>query len=208
MKSKFFATLTVLLASIIIIGCDMDRGKNYPQILAERAQQRNDSIIAMMADSFIFEKDEFEKGNYAKVYPKTRPDKSNVDAIWSTFTMRDGKPSYFKVIVQCSPKNSVHNPFKMTFNTDGRVSDVILLDFMKHESRNGNFYQIPSAFALELLDSIGSRCESAKMKVTSFSNYAVIDCKPEELLLVKRMYGLYRELGGELESPREYKDLY
>lgn len=204
---KLIITLTVL-ASAIVIGCDLDRGHNFAQQEAEREQKQNDSLLAILADSFNLEKDEFKKKNNITVYPKNRPTKADQDAVWSCFTLEDGKPRLFRVIVQSSSAKSLPNTSMLTFNTDGRVSEIILQDYMKHESRNGNFYQIPSAFALELLDSIGSRCESAKMKVTSFSNYAVIDCKPEELLLVKRMYGLYRELGGELESPREYKDLY
>lgn len=203
---KLIITLTVL-ASAIVIGCDLDRGHNFAQQEAEREQKQNDSLLAILADSFNLEKDEFKKKNNITVYPKNRPTKADQDAVWSCFTLEDGKPRLFRVIVQSSSAKSVPNTSMLTFNTDGRVSEIILQDYMKHESRNGNFYQIPSIYAIELLDSIGSQCSHAKMKASNLRDYTVTECKPEELREVHRMFRLYNELGGKIESPKDFEFL-
>lgn len=86
------------------------------------------------------------------------------------------------------------------FNIDGKIADIIIQSYMAHESYKGNYYDIPSTYAVDFLDSlrIGSK---VKMKVTNLEEYTTRTISSEEINNIVKTYQYYKELGGELDSP-------
>ena len=191
--------LYFLLASVLATGC-LSKAAEEIRIAAERKQAIKDSIISLLPEFYSLEKDSFKRGDYVYVMPLNKPKSIYQDALWAYFVLEDGNATMFRLVIQSSKNKSVPGAFVFTFNIDGKVCEIITQDYMIHESLNGSYYDIPSAYAIQFLDSLQSN-SVVKMKSSNLQTYTIKEIPVEEIRDVVKVYKDYRDLGGKLEAP-------
>ena len=191
--------LFLVLSSILTTGC-LFKVSDEIRAATERKQAMKDSIISLLPEFYTLEKDSFKRGDYVYVIPINKPKNIYKDALWAYFVLEDGNATHFRLIIQSSEKKSVPGAFIFTFNIDGKVGEIITQDYMRHESVNGSYYEIPSLYAIEVLDSLNDN-SVVKMKSSNLQSYTVKDIPVEDVQNVIKVFKDYRDLGGEFEAP-------
>lgn len=176
------------------------KGKTIQQVTLENQKHRFDSIYSLVEKEYFIERDSFSEGIPETVYPKNKPNSLQKDYLWSYFEINNDKAEKFRLVIQNSEEKKIDGTIMFKFNIDGKIVDIIIQSYMAHESYKGNYYDIPSAYAAEFLDSlkVGSK---VKMKVTNLEEYTTRTISSEEINNIIKAYQYYRELGGELDSP-------
>lgn len=194
MKLHLFIFLTCLSL------CACEKGKTMQQVASEKQKHQFDSVYSCLAKEYIIERDSFTSGIPKIIYPKNKPNSPGKDYLWSYFEIENGKAERFRLVIQNSEGKKIDGTIMFKFNIDGKVADIIIQSYMAHESYKGNYYDIPSAYAAEFLDSlkVGSK---VKMKVTNLEEYTTRTITSEEINNIIKTYQYYQELGGELDSP-------
>lgn len=190
--------LYLVIACLSLCACN--KGKTMQQIAMEAQKYQFDSIHSLIEKEYIIERDSFTKGIPEIVYPRNRPSSLRKDYLWAYMVINQGKAEYFRLVIQTSQEKKIDGVAIFTFNIDGKISNIILQPYMNHESYNGNYYEIPSGYAVEFLDSIkiGSK---VKMKVSNLETYTTRNITSEEIDNIVKTYKYYRELGGMIEAP-------
>ena len=180
--------------------CACDKGKTMQQIAQESQRHQFDSIYSILKKEYFIERDSFSSGMSEIIYPKNKPNSPWKDYLWSYFDIKNGKAGRFRLVIQNSEGKKIDGTIMFKFNIDGKIVDIIIQSYMAHESYKGNYYDIPSAYAAEFLDSlkVGSK---VKMKVTNLEEYTTRTISSEEINNIIKAYQYYRGLGGELDSP-------
>ena len=180
--------------------CACNKGKTMQQIALENQRRQFDSIYSNLTKEYIIERDSFSSGMPEIIYPKNKPNSVWKDYLWSYFEIENGKAERFRLVIQNSESKKIDGAIMFKFNIDGKIADIIIQSYMAHESYKGNYYDIPSAYAAEFLDSlkVGSK---VKMKVTNLEEYTTRTISSEEINNIVKTYQYYKELGGELDSP-------
>ena len=170
------------------------------QVASENQKRQFDSVYSCLAKEYIIERDSFTRGIPKIIYPKNKPNSPWKDYMWSYFEIENGKAEKFRLVIQNSEGKKIDGTIMFKFNIDGKIVDIIIQSYMAHESYKGNYYDIPSAYAAEFLDSlkVGSK---VKMKVTNLEEYTTRTISSEEINNIIKAYQYYRGLGGELDSP-------
>lgn len=174
---------------------------NRQQDRFKQAQKHHfDSIHSILTNEYIIERDSFSSGIPEIIYPKNKPKSVRKDYLWSYFKIENGKAERFRLVIQNSESKKIDGAIMFKFNIDGKIADIIIQSYMAHESYKGNYYDIPSTYAVDFLDSlrIGSK---VKMKVTNLEEYTTRTISSEEINNIVKTYQYYKELGGELDSP-------
>lgn len=176
------------------------KGKTIQQVTLENQKHRFDSIYSLVEKEYFIERDSFSEGIPETVYPKNKPNSLQKDYLWAYFEIDNGKAEKFRLVIQNSEGKKIDGTIMFKFNIDGKIVDIIIQSYMAHESYKGNYYDIPSAYAAEFLDSlkVGSK---VKMKVTNLEEYTTRTITSEEINNIIKTYQYYQELGGELDSP-------
>ena len=176
------------------------KGKTIQQVTLENQKHRFDSIYSLVEKEYFIERDSFSEGIPETVYPKNKPNSLQKDYLWSYFEINNDKAEKFRLVIQNSEEKKIDGTIMFKFNIDGKIVDIIIQSYMAHESYKGNYYDIPSAYAAEFLDSlkVGSK---VKMKVTNLEEYTTRTISSEEINNIIKAYQYYRGLGGELDSP-------
>lgn len=176
------------------------KGKTIQQVTLENQKHRFDSIYSLVEKEYFIERDSFSEGIPETVYPKNKPNSLQKDYLWSYFEINNDKAEKFRLVIQNSEEKKIDGTIMFKFNIDGKIVDIIIQSYMAHESYKGNYYDIPSAYAAEFLDSlkVGSK---VKMKVANLEEYTTRTISSEEINNIIKAYQYYRELGGELDSP-------
>lgn len=195
MKALIYLSIICLLLN----SCG-DNIKRQQELIEKEQKHKFDSIHSIITNNYIIERDSFSNGIPEIIYPKNRPKSVQKDYLWSYFEIENGKAERFRLVIQNSEAKKVNGAMMFNFNIDGKIADIIIQSYMAHESYEGNYYNIPSAYALEFLDSlnIGSK---VKMKVTNLEEYTTRTISSKEIDDIVRMYHLYRDLEGEIEAP-------
>lgn len=180
--------------------CACEKGKTMQQVASESQKRQFDSVYSCLAKEYIIERDSFTRGIPKIIYPKNKPNSPWKDYLWSYFEIENGKAERFRLVIQNSEGKKIDGTTMFKFNIDGKIVDIIIQSYMAHESYKGNYYDIPSAYAAEFLDSlkVGSK---VKMKVTNLEEYTTRTISSEEINNIIKTYQYYQELGGELDSP-------
>lgn len=180
--------------------CACEKGKTMQQVASENQKRQFDSIYSNLAKEYIIERDSFTSGIPKIIYPKNKPNSLQKDYLWSYFEINNDKAEKFRLVIQNSEEKKIDGTIMFKFNIDGKIVDIIIQSYMAHESYKGNYYDIPSAYAAEFLDSlkVGSK---VKMKVTNLEEYTMRTITSEEINNIIKTYQYYQELGGELDSP-------
>ena len=191
--------LYFVIGCLIICSCSSSI-KKQQEAMQRVKKQHFDSIHSLIEEEYIIERDSFSDGIPENIYPKNKPSSLGQDYLWAYMVINQGKAESFKLVVQTSEKNSIEGTALFKFNIDGKITDIILQPYMIHESDKCNYYTIPSAYAVEFLDSlkIGS---NVKMKVLNLETYTTRNITSEEIDNIVQTYKYYQELGGELEAP-------
>ncbi|EFM01795.1 hypothetical protein [Hoylesella marshii] len=170
------------------------------QLAIEAQKHQFDSIHALIEKEYTIERDSFSKGIPEIVVPKNKPSSFNIDYIWAYMVINQGKAEYFRLVIQTSQEKKIDGVARFTFNIDDKISDIFIQSYMAHESYNGNYYEIPSGYAVDFLKSIkiGSK---VKMKISNWETYTTRNVTSKEINNIVKTYKYYRELGGELEAP-------
>ena len=194
MKLHLFFFLTCLSL------CACEKGKTMQQIALENQRRQFDSIYSNLTKEYIIERDSFSSGMPEIIYPKNKPNSVWKDYLWSYFKIENGKAERFRLVIQNSESKKIDGAIMFKFNIDGKIADIIIQSYMAHESYKGNYYDIPSTYAVDFLDSlrVGSK---VKMKVTNLEEYTTRTISSEEINNIIKTYQYYKELGGELDSP-------
>lgn len=196
--------LFLVLASILTTGC-LFKVSDEIRIATERKQAMKDSIISLLPEFYTLEKDSFKRGDYVYVMPVNKPKSIYQDALWAYFVLEDGNATNFRLVIQSSEKQSVPGAFVFTFNIDGKVCEIFTQDYMRHESLKGSYYDIPSSYAIEVLDSLNQN-SIVKMKTSNLQSYTVKDIPVEQIRDVIKVFKDYRDLDGRIESPNIKED--
>lgn len=180
--------------------CACEKGKTMQQVALENQKHRFDSIYSLVEKEYFIERDSFSEGIPETVYPKNKPSSLGKDYLWAYMVVNRGKADSFKLIIQTSKKNSIEGASIFKFNIDGKIINIIIQPYMIHESHAGNYYCIPSAYAVEFLESLrnGSR---VKMRAANLDEYTTRTITSEEINNIIKTYQYYQELGGGLEAP-------
>ena len=180
--------------------CSCNKGKTMQQLAIEAQKHQFDSIHALIEKEYTIERDSFSKGIPEIVVPKNKPSSFNIDYIWAYMVINQGKAEYFRLVIQTSQEKKIDGVARFTFNIDDKISDIFIQSYMAHESYNGNYYEIPSGYAVDFLESIkiGSK---VKIKISNWETYTTRNVTSEEINTIVKTYKYYRELGGELEAP-------
>ena len=180
--------------------CSCNKGKTMQQLAIEAQKHQFDSIHALIEKEYTIERDSFSKGIPEIVVPKNKPSSFNIDYIWAYMVINQGKAEYFRLVIQTSQEKKIDGVARFTFNIDDKISDIFIQSYMAHESYNGNYYEIPSGYAVDFLKSIkiGSK---VKMKISNWETYTTRNVTSKEINNIVKTYKYYRELGGELEAP-------
>lgn len=180
--------------------CACEKGKTMQQVALENQKHRFASIYSLVEKEYFIERDSFSEGIPETVYPKNKPSSLGKDYLWAYMVVNRGKADSFKLIIQTSKKNSIEGASIFKFNIDGKIINIIIQPYMIHESHAGNYYCIPSAYAVEFLESLrnGSR---VKMRAANLDEYTTRTITSEEINNIIKTYQYYQELGGGLEAP-------
>ena len=180
--------------------CACNKGKTMQQIAIEVQNHQLDSIHSLIEKEYVIERDSFSEGIPERVFPKNRPSSFDIDYIWAYMVINQRKAEHFRLVIQTSQEKKIDGVAIFTFNIDGKISDIILQPYMNHESYNRNYYEIPSGYAVDFLDSIkiGSK---VKMKISNLETYTTRNVTSEEINNIVKTYKYYRELGGIPEAP-------
>lgn len=176
------------------------KGKTIQQVTLENQKHRFDSIYSLVEKEYFIERDSFSEGIPETVYPKNKPNSLQKDYLWSYFEINNDKAEKFRLVIQNSEEKKIDGTIMFKFNIDGKIVDIIIQSYMAHESYKGNYYDIPSAYAVEFLESLrnGSR---VKMQAANLDEYTTRAITSEEINNIIKTYQYYQELGGELDSP-------
>ncbi|MEZ7710488.1 hypothetical protein [Prevotella pallens] len=176
------------------------KGKTIQQVTLENQKHRFDSIYSLVEKEYFIERDSFSEGIPETVYPKNKPNSLQKDYLWSYFEINNDKAEKFRLVIQNSEEKKIDGTIMFKFNIDGKIVDIIIQSYMAHESYKGNYYDIPSAYAVEFLESLrnGSR---VKMQAANLDEYTTRTITSEEINNIIKTYQYYQELGGELDSP-------
>lgn len=195
MKALIYLSIICLLLN----SCG-DNIKRQQELIEKEQKHKFDSIHSIITNNYIIERDSFSEGIPETVYPKNKPNSLQKDYLWAYFEIDNGKAEKFRLVIQNSEGKKIDGTIMFKFNIDGKIVDIIIQSYMAHESYEGNYYDIPSAYAAEFLDSlkVGSK---VKMKVTNLEEYTTRTITSEEINNIIKTYQYYQELGGELDSP-------
>ena len=176
------------------------KGKTIQQVTLENQKHRFDSIYSLVEKEYFIERHSFSEGIPETVYPKNKPNSLQKDYLWSYFEINNDKAEKFRLVIQNSEEKKIDGTIMFKFNIDGKIVDIIIQSYMAHESYKGNYYDIPSAYAVEFLESLrnGSR---VKMQAANLDEYTTRTITSEEINNIIKTYQYYQELGGELDSP-------
>ena len=174
---------------------------NRQQDRFKQAQKHHfDSIHSILTNEYIIERDSFSSGIPEIIYPKNKPKSVRKDYLWSYFEIEEGKAKRFRLVIQGSEVEKVSGTTMFCFNIDNKIVKIIVQPYMAHESYKGSYYDIPSAYAVDFLDSLQTG-SNVKMKVTNLEEYTTRTISSEELNSIFKTYQYYKELGGEIDAP-------
>ena len=195
MKALIYLSIICLLLN----SCG-DNIKRQQELIEKEQKHKFDSIHSIITNNYIIERDSFSNGIPEIIYPKNKPKSVRKDYLWSYFEIEEGKAKRFRLVIQGSEVEKVSGTTMFCFNIDNKIVKIIVQPYMAHESYKGSYYDIPSAYAVDFLDSlqIGS---NVKMKVTNFEEYTTRTISSEELNSIFKTYQYYKELGGEIDAP-------
>lgn len=176
------------------------KGKTIQQVTLENQKHRFDSIYSLVEKEYFIERDSFSEGIPETVYPKNKPNSLQKDYLWSYFEINNDKAEKFRLVIQNSEEKKIDGTIMFKFNIDGKIVDIIIQSYMAHESYKGNYYDIPSAYAVEFLESLRNGSK-VKMQADNLDEYTTRTITPEEINNIIKTYQYYQELGGELDSP-------
>lgn len=195
MKALIYLSIICLLLN----SCG-DNIKRQQELIEKEQKHKFDSIHSIITNNYIIERDSFSNGIPEIIYPKNKPKSVRKDYLWSYFEIEEGKAKRFRLVIQGSEVEKVSGTTMFCFNIDNKIVKIIVQPYMAHESYKGSYYDIPSAYAVDFLDSlqIGS---NVKMKVTNLEEYMTRTISSEELNSIFKTYQYYKELGGEIDAP-------
>nr|DAD62117.1 MAG TPA: Protein involved in gliding motility 9 Secretion System Type.5A [Caudoviricetes sp.] len=195
MKALIYLSIICLLLN----SCG-DNIKRQQELIEKEQKHKFDSIHSIITNNYIIERDSFSNGIPEIIYPKNKPKSVRKDYLWSYFEIEEGKAKRFRLVIQGSEVEKVSGTTMFCFNIDNKIVKIIVQPYMAHESYKGSYYDIPSAYAVDFLDSlqIGS---NVKMKVTNLEEYTTRTISSEELNSIFKTYQYYKELGGEIDAP-------
>ena len=195
MKALIYLSIICLLLN----SCG-DNIKRQQELIEKEQKHKFDSIHSIITNNYIIERDSFSNGIPEIIYPKNKPKSVRKDYLWSYFEIEEGKAKRFRLVIQGSEVEKVSGTTMFCFNIDNKIVKIIVQPYMAHESYKGSYYDIPSAYDVDFLDSlqIGS---SVKMKVTNLEEYTTRTISSEELNSIFKTYQYYKELGGEIDAP-------
>ena len=195
MKALIYLSIICLLLN----SCG-DNIKRQQELIEKEQKHKFDSIHSIITNNYIIERDSFSNGIPEIIYPKNKPKSVRKDYLWSYFEIEEGKAKRFRLVIQGSEVEKVSGTTMFYFNIDNKIVKIIVQPYMAHESYKGSYYDIPSAYAVDFLDSlqIGS---NVKMKVTNLEEYTTRTISSEELNSIFKTYQYYKELGGEIDAP-------
>ena len=195
MKALIYLSIICLLLN----SCG-DNIKRQQELIEKEQKHKFDSIHSIITNNYIIERDSFSNGIPEIIYPKNKPKSVRKDYLWSYFEIEEGKAKRFRLVIQGSEVEKVSGTTMFCFNIDNKLVKIIVQPYMAHESYKGSYYDIPSAYAVDFLDSlqIGS---NVKMKVTNLEEYTTRTISSEELNSIFKTYQYYKELGGEIDAP-------
>ena len=195
MKALIYLSIICLLLN----SCG-DNIKRQQELIEKEQKHKFDSIHSIITNNYIIERDSFSNGIHEIIYPKNKPKSVRKDYLWSYFEIEEGKAKRFRLVIQGSEVEKVSGTTMFCFNIDNKIVKIIVQPYMAHESYKGSYYDIPSAYAVDFLDSlqIGS---NVKMKVTNLEEYTTRTISSEELNSIFKTYQYYKELGGEIDAP-------
>lgn len=170
------------------------------QVASESQKRQFDSVYSCLAKEYIIERDSFTRGIPKIIYPKNKPNSLQKDYLWSYFEINNDKAEKFRLIIQNSEDNNIDETNIFKFNIDGKIVNIIIQPYMIHESHAGSYYCIPSAYAVEFLESLRNGSK-VKMQADNLDEYTTRTITPEEINNIIKTYQYYQELGGELDSP-------
>ena len=176
------------------------KGKTIQQVTLENQKRQFDSIYSNLAKEYIIERDSFTRGIPKIIYPKNKPNSLQKDYLWSYFEINNDKAERFRLVIQNPEDNNIDETNIFKFNIDGKIVNIIIQPYMIHESHAGNYYCIPSAYAVEFLESLRNGSK-VKMQAANLDEYTTRTITPEEINNIIKTYQYYQELGGELDSP-------
>lgn len=188
----FFVTCLSLFAC--------EKGKTMQQVASENQKRQFDSVYSNLAKEYIIERDSFTRGIPKIIYPKNKPNYLQKDYLWAYFEIDNGKAERFRLVIQNSEDNNIDETNIFKFNIDGKIVNIIIQPYMIHESHSGNYYCIPSAYAVEFLESLRNGSK-VKMQATNLEEYTTRTISSEELNSIFKTYQYYKELGGEIDAP-------
>ena len=195
MKALIYLSIICLLLN----SCG-DNIKRQQELIEKEQKHKFDSIHSIITNNYIIERDSFSNGIPEIICPKNKPKSVRKDYLWSYFEIEEGKAKRFRLVIQGSEVEKVSGTTMFCFNIDNKIVKIIVQPYMAHESYKGSYYDIPSAYAVDFLDSlqIGS---NVKMKVTNLEEYTTRTISSEELNSIFKTYQYYKELGGEIDAP-------
>jgi len=195
MKALIYLSIICLLLN----SCG-DNIKRQQELIEKEQKHKFDSIHSIITNNYIIERDSFSNGIPEIIYPKNKPKSVRKDYLWSYFEIEEGKAKRFRLVIQGAEVEKVSGTTMFCFNIDNKIVKIIVQPYMAHESYKGSYYDIPSAYAVDFLDSlqIGS---NVKMKVTNLEEYTTRTISSEELNSIFKTYQYYKELGGEIDAP-------
>ena len=195
MKALIYLSIICLLLN----SCG-DNIKRQQELIEKEQKHKFDSIHSIITNNYIIERDSFSNGIPEIIYPKNKPKSVRKDYLWSDFEIEEGRAKRFRLVIQGSEVEKVSGTTMFCFNIDNKIVKIIVQPYMAHESYKGSYYDIPSAYAVDFLDSlqIGS---NVKMKVTNLEEYTTRTISSEELNIIFKTYQYYKELGGEIDAP-------
>lgn len=176
------------------------KGKTIQQVTLENQKHRFDSIYSLVEKEYFIERDSFSEGIPETVYPKNKPNSLQKDYLWSYFEINNDKAEKFRLVIQNSEEKKIDGTIMFKFNIDGKIVNIIIQPYMIHESHAGSYYCIPSAYAVEFLESLRNGSK-VKMQADNLDEYTTRTITPEEINNIIKTYQYYQELGGELDSP-------
>ena len=180
--------------------CACEKGKTMQQVASENQKRQFDSVYSNLAKEYIIEPDSFTRGIPKIIYPKNKPNSLQKDYLWAYFEIDNGKAEKFRLVIQNSEDNNIDETNIFKFNIDGKIVNIIIQPYMIHESHAGIYYCIPSAYAVEFLESLRNGSK-VKMQAANLDEYITRIITSEEINNIIKTYQYYQELGGELDSP-------
>ena len=185
---------------VVCFHCVLVKARQYNKLHRKIKKHRFDSIYSLVEKEYFIERDSFSEGIPETVYPKNKTKFSSERLFVGIFEIDNGKAEKFRLVVQNSEDNNIDETNIFKFNIDGKIVNIIIQPYMINESHAGNYYCIPSAYAVEFLESLrnGSR---VKMQAANLDEYTTRTITSEEINNIIKTYQYYQELGGELDSP-------